>query len=126
MLKNTKQKLNSGLNPKKVYDKINDESGGVYNSVSQSHELRDIKQVYRQNQNLKNTAKASQRSSNASDELTSAILMQRNDPDFIRTVSCLRNSYYIFLGTNVQLEDIAQFCCEKENVLCIYTTFNLC
>ena len=28
VLKNTKQKLNSGLNPKKVYDKINDESGG--------------------------------------------------------------------------------------------------
>ena len=126
VLKNTKQKRNSGLNPKKVYDKINDESGGVYNSMSQNHELRDIKQVYRQNQNLKNTAKASQPSSNASDELTSAILMQRNDPDFIRTVSCLRNSYYIFLGTNVQLEDIAQFCCEKENVLCIDTTFNLC
>ena len=126
VLKNTKQKLNSGLNPEKVYDKINGESGGVYNSVSQSHELRDIKQVYRQNQNLKNTAKASQPSSNASDELTSAILMQRNDPDFIRTVSYLRNSYYIFLGTNVQLENIAQFCCEKENVLCIDKTFNLC
>ena len=124
VLENTKKKLESGTNPKNVFDQINNESGGVFHSNSQSRELRDMRQVYRQKKNTK--CKDTFSPNSANDELLSALNMQRADPDFVRTVSCLRDSYYIFLGSDIQLEDIKQFCCEKENVLCIDTTFNLC
>ena len=123
VLHRTKDKIESGMEPKAVYDQMNNESGGVFYSTSQSHELRDMQQVYRQRQNVKNTKKAPTK---VNDELAAAIHIQRNDPDFVRTVSCLRDSYYIFLGKDIQLEDIVQFCCEKENVLQVDTTFNLC
>ena len=33
---------------------------------------------------------------------------------------------FVFLGTTVQLNDAAKFCCDMHEVLCIDTTFNLC
>ena len=38
----------------------------------------------------------------------------------------IRDSYYIFLVTDVQLSDVAKFCCEENNVFFVDTTFNLC
>lgn len=119
VLEKTKQKLDGGMDPKKVYDEVNNESGGVFYSTSQSNELRDMKQVYRQNKKDKSCPLVA-------DELTSAILLQQDDPQFIRSVSSLNKFYYIFLGNDEQFEDIVTFCCEKENVLCVDTTFNLC
>ena len=34
--------------------------------------------------------------------------------------------YYIFLATDVQLSDVAKFCCDENNVFYVDTTFNLC
>ena len=36
-----------------------------------------------------------------SGELSTAITLQRSDPEFIKTISCIRD-YYIFLGTTSQ------------------------
>ena len=44
----------------------------------------------------------------------------------MKTVTCIGNSFYVFLGTTVQLNDVAKLCCEMNEVLCIDTTFNLC
>ena len=49
-----------------------------------------------------------------------------NDPEFVRSVSCVDESYYVFLANDVQLNDIADFCCTNNNILCIDTTYNLC
>ena len=59
-----------------------------------------------------------------SGELSTAIMLQRSRPEFIKTISCIRDSYYIFLGTTIQLDDVVKMC--SNNVLCIDTTFNLC
>ena len=36
-----------------------------------------------------------------SEELSTAIMLQRSDPEFIKAISCKRDSYYIFLGTTI-------------------------
>ena len=59
------------------------------------------------------------------DELIAVIELQRVNKDFIRSVSCLRNSVK-FISDYVQLNDVAFFCVDKNGVLSIYTTFNLC
>ena len=82
-----------------------------------------MRQVYRQGEKIKNSEK---KYNDITDELSLAIKLQRADPDFIRTVSCIRDSYYIFLATDVQLSDVAKFSCEENNVFCVDTTFNLC
>ena len=46
VLAKTKKLLKTEMQAKAVYDKINDESGGVYASSSQGQELRDTRQVY--------------------------------------------------------------------------------
>ena len=120
-LTKAKNMLSGGLNSKNVYDKVNDEAGGVFYSSSHSDELRDMKQIYRQRNELQKS-----QSNKVTDELSLAITMQRNDPTFIKSVSIIRDSYYIFLGTDVQLNDVAKFCCDFDNILCIDTTFNLC
>ena len=44
----------------------------------------------------------------------------------MRNVSCIRDSFYVFLGTTIQLSDVAKFCCNMDEVFCTDTTFNLC
>ena len=44
----------------------------------------------------------------------------------MKAVACIRDSLYVYLGTTVQLNDVAKFCCKLNEVLCIDTTFNLC
>ena len=48
VLAKTKKLLKTEMQPKPVYDKINDESGCMYASSSQEEELRDTRQVYQQ------------------------------------------------------------------------------
>ena len=124
VLEKTKASLEKGMSSKKVYDQINNTSGGVFFSTSQSNELRDTRQVYRQSAKLKEKEKNTNESIN--DQLASLLNLQRTDADFLRTVTCLRNSYYVFLGTDIQLNDVSKFCCDMNEVLGIDTTFNLC
>ena len=113
----------NGLNAKTVHDEINKESGGLYYSPSQSSELRDMRQVHRQKEKAKVYKGMS--TPGFSGELSTAIMLQRSDPQFIKTISCICDNYYIFLGTTIQL-DVVKMCCDSDNVLCIDTTFNLC
>ena len=62
----------------------------------------------------------------SSGELSATITLQRFDPEFIKTISCIRDSYYIFLGTTIQLDNVVKMCCDSDNVLCRNTTFDLC
>ena len=48
VLAKAKKLLKTGMQAKAIYDKINDESGGVYASSSQGQGLRDTSKVYRQ------------------------------------------------------------------------------
>ena len=61
-----------------------------------------------------------------SGELSTAVMLQRYDPEFIKTISCIRDSYYIFLGTTIQLVDVVKICYDSDKVLCFDTTRNLC
>ena len=61
-----------------------------------------------------------------SGELSTAIMLHRSDPEFIKTISCIRDSYYIFLGTTIQLVDVVKICCDSDKVLCFDTTLNRC
>ena len=57
VLSRVKSELEKGKKPQKVYDQINKESGGVFSSLSQSNELRDCRQIYRQTQSIKKEKK---------------------------------------------------------------------
>ena len=59
-------------------------------------------------------------------KLSTAIMLQCSDPEFIKTIQCIRDSYYIFLGTTIQLDDVVKMCCDSDNVPYIDKTFNLC
>ena len=120
VLEQTKENLSKGMPPKKVYDRMNDDSGGVFFSTSQSNELRDTRQLYQQSENLKKKRKEDEINDHRQGELASIIELQRREKEFVRNVSCMRDSFY------VQLSDVAKFCCDMDEVLCIDTTFNLC
>ena len=81
-----------------------------------------MKQVYRQAANVKKNETAKE----VSDEFTLLLKAQQEDKEFVRTTSCLSQSYYAFLGDDTQLNDIVKFCCDENGVLSINTTYNLC
>ena len=114
-----REKCVNGLNAKTVYDEINKESGGVYYSSSQSSELRDMRQVHQQKEKAKGKVTKGISTLGFSGELSTAIMLQRSDPEFIKTISCIRDSYYIFLGTTIQLDDKVKMCFGSDNVLCL-------
>ena len=124
VLEKTKKLLPEGWSSKTVYDKVNRDSAGTMYSTSQSNELRDTRQVYRQAAKLNENKESNPNESH--DELESIVSYQKIHPEFIRSVTLLKRSYYIFFGDNIQLNDVAKFCCEMDDVLCIDTTFNLC
>ena len=125
VLEKTKENLSKGMPPKKVYDQISDDSGGVFYSTSQSNELRDTRQAYRQSENLKKKWKEDEINDHQG-ELASIIEFQRREKEFVRNVSCICESFYVFLGTTIQLSDVAKFCCDMDEVLWIDKTFNFC
>ena len=118
--------VRDGVKPKTIYDSINNNTGGVYFSASQSNELRDSKHVYRQSQLLIAEKKCGNENYDKNDELIATTELQREKKDFIQSVSCSRNSYYMFFVDDVQLNDVVFFCVDKNGVLSIDTTFNLC
>ena len=52
VLEKTKEILSKGKGAKNVYDQVNSESVGIFFSSSQSKNLRDTRQIYRQSANL--------------------------------------------------------------------------
>ena len=124
VLQKAREKCVNGLNAKTVYDEINKESGGVYYSSSQSSELRDMQQVHQQKEKAKVTKGMS--ALGFSGDLSTPTMLQRSDPEFIKFISCIRDSYYIFRETTIQQDDVVKMCCDSDNGLCIDATFNLC
>ena len=124
VLRKAGKKCVNWLNVKTVYDEINKESGGAYDFSSQRNELRNTRQVNRQSEKAKMTKGMGIPEFSA--KLSTTTMLQRSDPEFIKTISCIRDSYYIFLGTTIQLDDVVKMCCDSDNVQCIDTTFNLC
>ena len=114
------------MRAKKVYDQINSKSGDVFFSRSQSKELRNTRQIYRQCANLKKEKKENESHGHLQGELESIINFQRGEKEFVKIVTYIRDSFYVFLATTVQLNNIAKFCCKMNEVLCIDITFNLC
>ena len=85
--------------PKQVYDQINQESGGVFESPPQGQELRDTQQVYLQ----KTKPKFAE---NEADEFELLLRLQRQDMNFVKTLASLSKSYYVFLANNAQPHDV--------------------
>ena len=104
---------------KAVYDKINDESGGVCATSSQGQELRDTRQVNQQKE--KESVKKEPH-----DDLSNVIRLQGQGCTLIGTVSIICKSYQVFLGDDVQLQDIELFCCDNNGVSSVDTTLNGC
>ena len=88
--------VRDGVKRKTIYDSINNNTGGVYFSASQSNELRDSKHVYRQSQLLIAEKKCGNENYDKNDELIAKTELEREKKDFIQSVSCSRNSYYMF------------------------------
>ena len=60
------------------------------------------------------------------DDLSNVIRLQSQSCELIRTISITGKSYQVFLGNDVQLQDVELFCCDNDGVLSVDTTFNLC
>ena len=96
-------------------------------SSSQSKEFRDTRQIYRKSANLEIEKKENESHDHLRRDLESIINFQRGEDEFLKTVTYICDSICdVFLGTTVQLNDVAKFCCEMNEVLYIDTTFNLC
>ena len=78
----------NGLNVKTIYNKINKKSGGVFYSSSQSSDLQDMRQVHQQKEKAKITKGMS--TLGFLGELSTAIMLQHSDPEFTKTISCIR------------------------------------
>ena len=82
-----------------MYDQINQKSGGVFESLYQDQGLRDTQQVYCQK-----TKRKSVESEDGEFELL--LRLQRQDINFVKALASLSKSYYVFIGTDVQLHDV--------------------
>ena len=60
------------------------------------------------------------------DDLSNVIRLQSQSCELIRMISITGKSYQVFLGNNVQLQDVELFCCNNNSVLSVDTTFGLC
>ena len=83
--------VSDGVKPKTIYNTSNNNTGGVYFSTSQSNELRDSKQVYRQSQQLKAENKCGNENYYKKDEL----MLQLNCNERRRVLYGLYHAYVI-------------------------------
>ena len=118
----TKTIVENEMIPQKIYDAINEQSVDVLTSVAQSNKLRDVKQVYRQAASVKKNETVKEESN----EFTFLLKKQQEDKEFVRTISCLSESYYAFIADDTQLNEIVKFCRDENGVLFIGTRYNLC
>ena len=58
---------------------------------------------------------------NPHDDLSNLIRLQNQSCKLISG-----KSYQVFLGNDVQLQDVELFCCDNNGVILVDTTFNLC
>ena len=87
---------------KAVYDKINNKSGVVYASSSQGQELRDTRQVYQQKE--KEAVKKEPHN-----DLSNISRLQSQTCELISTIPVTGKCYQVFLGNDVQLQDVELF-----------------
>jgi len=78
VLKKAKDLIDQGIPSRSVYDSVNSESGGVFKSESQSEELRNVQQIYRQKNSLKKE-NGNRKNGESADELTTLIKLQISD-----------------------------------------------
>ena len=93
--------------------------GGVRTSSSQGQELRDTRQLYQQKE--KESVKKEPH-----DDLSNVIRLQGQGCRLISTISIICKSYQVFLGNDVQLQDVELFCCNNNGILSVDTTLNGC
>ena len=67
-----------------------------------------MQQVHRQKEKAKMTKGMS--TPGFSGELSTAKNLQHSDPEFIKTISYIRDRNYIFRGTTIQLDDVVKMC----------------
>ena len=61
----------------------------------------------------------------SSGELSVVILLQRSYPEFIKTLLCIRDIYYTFLGATIQFDDVVKMCCGSI-MSCVLTQHLIC
>ena len=88
-------------------------------SSSQGQELRDTRQLYQQKE--KESVKKEPH-----DDLSNVIRLQGQGCRLISTISIICKSYQVFLGNDVQLQDVELFCCNNNGILSVDTTLNGC
>ena len=93
VLEKTSKLLQEGMSSQTVYDKVNSESGGTMFSTTQSKELRDTRQVYRQAAKVRVNESGTD-GGTTDDELASLLAYQKVNPDFVRSISFLRKESY--------------------------------
>ena len=86
------------MNPKSVYNYINKISRGIFESHSQSKELRNTQQMYRQKSNAPSAI-----TQDSKDELLACIMFETK-------------RYHTLLSYDSQLQHVEQFCCQKIGV----------
>ena len=77
ILSKAREFIDKGMPPKQVYDQINQESGGVFESPSQGQELIDTQQVYRQKTKTESAE-------NEEDEFELLLRLQRQDINLLK------------------------------------------
>ena len=107
VLSKTKNLLKEGNTCKEAYDKVNALHGGVYESSSQSNELRSLKQVYQQKEDMKPKTKSTD-----SYELVALIRYQRENINFLRSEVCLDQSYHGFIALLTPLSTYVKIGCQ--------------
>lgn len=86
------------MSPKNVCNYINKISGGVFESHSQSKELRNAQQMYRQKSNAPSAI-----TEDSKDELLARIMFETK-------------RYHTLLSYDSQLQHVEHFCCQKISV----------
>ena len=113
-----------------VYDKLLSETEGPLTSRSQSHEPRDLQQIYRRKSLLKKKDKNENTTSTSpgsiSEDIINILRAQKTNNIINSVVTSA--AYYILIKTDRQINDIIKFCCIPHNsaVLGIDTTYNPC
>ena len=102
-----------------------EESGGPFDSSSQSKKPRDKKQLYNQHYSL-SSSKRYEKEKNGDEVME--LIGEHKKNEMIRSIVIDENAYFFFMCTSRQIEDIVSFCCVDNNieVLGIDTRFNLC
>ena len=125
-LERQRELLDAGKSVQAVYKAVLEEARGPLRSTSQSHEPRDTRQIYTINAKRRRQEEKERQSVESNDDLTN-IIRRIASLQVVQSVVINQGSYFYFISTDRQLNDIEMFCCSQNevSVLGIDTTFNL-